>query len=139
MIITSVSESGTVQQIFIENCQRWEISITHIILDGYLTVEFLIFQNAPCRSLLFRHFLRVVHHTGDAPHITCRIIRPWLSTDLIFTEHTINVWRDSIHIVIIFIRGIKKLLRQRLQLIFFHKLHDHVVRRTHQIILISKI
>ena len=112
---------------------RGKIALAHAVLNRHPALEIRIVQNRPGRSLFLRDLLRIIDNSGHAPHVAGRIIGPGLPVDVLGFENVLQIRRDSVDVVIVRIRPVKKVIRERHQPVLADQLHEHIFRRADKI------
>ena len=85
-IIRVINKFRGRKQICLDRPYRGKIGISDVILDRNLPFEFRVVKDLPGGSLFSVYDLRIIHDSGHAPHISCRIAAPGLSVDLMLIE-----------------------------------------------------
>ena len=121
------------EQVMLQCADRGKIALAHAVLNRHPALEIRIVQNRPGRSLFLRDLLRIIDNSGHAPHVASRIIGPGLPVDVLGFEDVLQIRRNSVDVVIVRIRLVKKVIRERNQPVLADQLHEHVFRRADKI------
>ena len=133
-IVRIIPESVTREQLGVQRAHRRKIALAHAVLDGDAPPVCRIREHIPRRCLLAGHQIGIVDNTRHAPHKSRRISAPRLAVYLVIVKYRPQIRRYTLYIIIIFIVLIEKCIRQRHRPILADELHEHILRRTYQIV-----